>query len=106
MKSTEVDQGLFTDSYCRVCSAQLISESQRVAHYETLPFTQCHSVLAPVPVPVGPPGYPGTHSAAHPSTHDPPPPSPLHGHRGRTALCETQRETGSPRSIPGSIIHL
>ncbi|CAL8335710.1 unnamed protein product, partial [Gadus morhua 'NCC'] len=34
MKSTEVDQGLFTDSYCRVCSAQLISESQRVAHYE------------------------------------------------------------------------
>ncbi|KAG7269435.1 hypothetical protein CRUP_012118, partial [Coryphaenoides rupestris] len=35
MKSTEVDQGLFTDSYCRVCSAQLISESQRVAHYES-----------------------------------------------------------------------
>uniref|UniRef100_A0A3Q3A3S6 Zinc finger matrin-type 4 n=1 Tax=Kryptolebias marmoratus TaxID=37003 RepID=A0A3Q3A3S6_KRYMA len=34
MKSTEVDQGLFTDSYCKVCSAQLISESQRVAHYE------------------------------------------------------------------------
>lgn len=34
MKSTDVDQGLFTDSYCRVCSAQLISESQRVAHYE------------------------------------------------------------------------
>ncbi|KAA0703858.1 Zinc finger matrin-type protein 4 [Triplophysa tibetana] len=35
MKSTEVDAGLFTDSYCRVCSAQLISESQRVAHYES-----------------------------------------------------------------------
>ncbi|TMS03260.1 Zinc finger matrin-type protein 4, partial [Larimichthys crocea] len=34
MKSTEVDHGLFTDSYCKVCSAQLISESQRVAHYE------------------------------------------------------------------------
>uniref|UniRef100_A0A673KWH7 Zinc finger matrin-type protein 4-like n=1 Tax=Sinocyclocheilus rhinocerous TaxID=307959 RepID=A0A673KWH7_9TELE len=34
MKSTEVDLGLFTDSYCKVCSAQLISESQRVAHYE------------------------------------------------------------------------
>uniref|UniRef100_A0A3B3ZB20 C2H2-type domain-containing protein n=1 Tax=Periophthalmus magnuspinnatus TaxID=409849 RepID=A0A3B3ZB20_9GOBI len=31
----EVDQGLFTDSYCKVCSAQLISESQRVAHYES-----------------------------------------------------------------------
>ncbi|RXN19479.1 zinc finger matrin-type 4 [Labeo rohita] len=36
MKSTEVDPGLFTDSYCKVCSAQLISESQRVAHYETI----------------------------------------------------------------------
>ncbi|KAI5618510.1 zinc finger matrin-type protein 4 [Silurus asotus] len=35
MKSTEVDQGLFTDTYCKVCSAQLISESQRVAHYES-----------------------------------------------------------------------
>ncbi|XP_031434073.1 zinc finger matrin-type protein 4-like isoform X2 [Clupea harengus] len=35
MKSTEVDQALFTDTYCRVCSAQLISESQRVAHYES-----------------------------------------------------------------------
>ncbi|XP_016369938.1 zinc finger matrin-type protein 4-like [Sinocyclocheilus rhinocerous] len=35
MKSTEVDQGLFTDSYCKVCSAQLISDSQRVAHYES-----------------------------------------------------------------------
>ncbi|CDQ62568.1 unnamed protein product [Oncorhynchus mykiss] len=34
MKSTEVDQGLFTDTYCKVCSAQLISESQRIAHYE------------------------------------------------------------------------
>ncbi|XP_051780236.1 zinc finger matrin-type protein 4 isoform X1 [Erpetoichthys calabaricus] len=35
MKSTEVNQELFTDSYCKVCSAQLISESQRVAHYES-----------------------------------------------------------------------
>ncbi|XP_048846938.1 zinc finger matrin-type protein 4 isoform X2 [Brienomyrus brachyistius] len=35
MKSTDEDQGLFTDSYCKVCSAQLISESQRVAHYES-----------------------------------------------------------------------
>ncbi|XP_017306793.3 zinc finger matrin-type protein 4 [Ictalurus punctatus] len=35
MKSTEVEQGLFTDTYCKVCSAQLISESQRVAHYES-----------------------------------------------------------------------
>ncbi|XP_030623981.1 zinc finger matrin-type protein 4 [Chanos chanos] len=35
MRSTELDQGLFTDSYCRVCSAQLISQSQRVAHYES-----------------------------------------------------------------------
>ncbi|XP_075881777.1 zinc finger matrin-type protein 4-like [Nelusetta ayraudi] len=35
MKSTQVDQSLFTDSYCKVCSAQLISESQRVAHYES-----------------------------------------------------------------------
>ncbi|XP_054466070.1 zinc finger matrin-type protein 4 [Anoplopoma fimbria] len=35
MKSTEVDQRLLTDSYCKVCSAQLISESQRVAHYES-----------------------------------------------------------------------
>uniref|UniRef100_A0A4W3HEY6 C2H2-type domain-containing protein n=1 Tax=Callorhinchus milii TaxID=7868 RepID=A0A4W3HEY6_CALMI len=25
---------LFTDAYCKVCSAQLISQSQRVAHYE------------------------------------------------------------------------
>uniref|UniRef100_A0A8C0B6W7 Zinc finger matrin-type 4 n=1 Tax=Buteo japonicus TaxID=224669 RepID=A0A8C0B6W7_9AVES len=28
-------QELFTESYCKVCSAQLISESQRVAHYES-----------------------------------------------------------------------
>nr|XP_021154599.1 zinc finger matrin-type protein 4 isoform X1 [Columba livia] len=35
MKSSDVDQELFTESYCRVCSAQLISESQRVAHYES-----------------------------------------------------------------------
>ncbi|XP_058230403.1 zinc finger matrin-type protein 4 isoform X1 [Hemibagrus wyckioides] len=44
MKSTEVEQGLFTDTYCKVCSAQLISESQRVAHYEvrTLLFQSVH----------------------------------------------------------------
>ncbi|KAG9354010.1 hypothetical protein JZ751_012134 [Albula glossodonta] len=35
MKSSEVQQGLFTDSYCRVCSAQLISQSQRLAHYQS-----------------------------------------------------------------------
>ncbi|OBS57251.1 hypothetical protein A6R68_11624, partial [Neotoma lepida] len=35
MKSSDIDQELFTDSYCKVCSAQLISESQRVAHYES-----------------------------------------------------------------------
>ncbi|XP_027600144.1 zinc finger matrin-type protein 4 [Pipra filicauda] len=35
MKSSDVDQELFTESYCKVCSAQLISESQRVAHYES-----------------------------------------------------------------------
>ncbi|XP_064031818.1 zinc finger matrin-type protein 4 isoform X2 [Pogoniulus pusillus] len=34
MKSSDLDQELFTESYCKVCSAQLISESQRVAHYE------------------------------------------------------------------------
>ena len=34
MKSSDIDQDLFTDSYCKVCSAQLISKSQRVAHYE------------------------------------------------------------------------
>lgn len=44
MKSTEVDQALFTDTYCKVCSAQLISESQRVAHYEVrklIQYTVC-----------------------------------------------------------------
>ncbi|XP_036451784.1 zinc finger matrin-type protein 4-like isoform X1 [Colossoma macropomum] len=35
MKSTDVDASLFTASYCRVCSAQLISQSQRVAHYKS-----------------------------------------------------------------------
>ncbi|NWX93754.1 ZMAT4 protein, partial [Nothoprocta ornata] len=35
MKSPDGDQELFTESYCKVCSAQLISESQRVAHYES-----------------------------------------------------------------------
>lgn len=35
MKSTDVvDGGLFTESYCNICNAQLISESQRTAHYE------------------------------------------------------------------------
>ncbi|XP_067858896.1 zinc finger protein [Heptranchias perlo] len=29
------DTELFTDSYCNICNAQLISESQRVAHYES-----------------------------------------------------------------------
>ncbi|KAM4636562.1 zinc finger matrin-type protein 4 [Discoglossus pictus] len=36
MKSEEVeDRTLFTDTYCKICNAQLISESQRVAHYES-----------------------------------------------------------------------
>ncbi|KAJ8347048.1 hypothetical protein SKAU_G00284490 [Synaphobranchus kaupii] len=35
MKSSELQQGLFTDSYCRVCTAQLISQSQRLAHYQS-----------------------------------------------------------------------
>ncbi|XP_068111293.1 zinc finger matrin-type protein 4 isoform X2 [Hyperolius riggenbachi] len=36
MKSAEVeDRGLFTETYCKICNAQLISESQRVAHYES-----------------------------------------------------------------------
>ncbi|XP_064176946.1 zinc finger matrin-type protein 4-like isoform X3 [Anguilla rostrata] len=35
MKSAGVGDGsLFTESYCNICNAQLISESQRVAHYE------------------------------------------------------------------------
>lgn len=50
MKSTEVDQGLFTDSYCKVCSAQLISESQRVAHYEVRPAFCLHHVCLYVQV--------------------------------------------------------
>ncbi|XP_064815573.1 zinc finger matrin-type protein 4-like [Oncorhynchus masou masou] len=29
------DGGLFTESYCNICNAQLISESQRKAHYES-----------------------------------------------------------------------
>lgn len=38
------DEGLFTESYCNICNAQLISESQRVAHYEvsTHTHTQTH----------------------------------------------------------------
>ncbi|XP_033887699.1 zinc finger matrin-type protein 4-like isoform X2 [Acipenser ruthenus] len=36
MKSAGVGNGgIFTDSYCNICNAQLISESQRVAHYES-----------------------------------------------------------------------
>ncbi|KAG5855291.1 hypothetical protein ANANG_G00047560 [Anguilla anguilla] len=36
MKSAGVGDGsLFTESYCNICNAQLISESQRVAHYES-----------------------------------------------------------------------
>lgn len=36
MKSAVVvDGGLFTESYCNICNAQLISESQRTAHYES-----------------------------------------------------------------------
>ncbi|CAH2323009.1 zinc finger matrin-type 4-like isoform X1 [Pelobates cultripes] len=36
MKSAEVEgRTLFTDAYCKICNAQLISESQRVAHYES-----------------------------------------------------------------------
>ncbi|XP_073408949.1 zinc finger matrin-type protein 4 isoform X1 [Dendrobates tinctorius] len=36
MKSAEVeDRALFTETYCKICNAQLISESQRVAHYES-----------------------------------------------------------------------
>lgn len=38
MKSAGVvDGGLFTESYCNICNAQLISESQRTAHYEVSP---------------------------------------------------------------------
>ncbi|XP_048865546.1 zinc finger matrin-type protein 4-like isoform X2 [Brienomyrus brachyistius] len=29
------DGELFTESYCNICNAQLISESQRIAHYES-----------------------------------------------------------------------
>lgn len=47
MRSAEVDQGLFTDSYCRVCSAQLISQSQRVAHYEVSAPTRLTSPPPP-----------------------------------------------------------
>ncbi|KAM6972142.1 zinc finger matrin-type protein 4-like [Aplochiton taeniatus] len=38
MKSADVCDGravVFTESYCNICNAQLISESQRVAHYES-----------------------------------------------------------------------
>uniref|UniRef100_A0A4W5KND7 Zgc:171482 n=1 Tax=Hucho hucho TaxID=62062 RepID=A0A4W5KND7_9TELE len=36
MKSAGVvEGGLFTESYCNICNAQLISESQRTAHYES-----------------------------------------------------------------------
>uniref|UniRef100_A0A3B3T767 Zgc:171482 n=1 Tax=Paramormyrops kingsleyae TaxID=1676925 RepID=A0A3B3T767_9TELE len=29
------DGELFTESYCNICNAQLISDSQRIAHYES-----------------------------------------------------------------------
>ncbi|XP_043912158.1 uncharacterized protein LOC122789044 [Protopterus annectens] len=36
MKSASAgDNNLFTEQYCNICNAQLISESQRVAHYES-----------------------------------------------------------------------
>uniref|UniRef100_A0AAY4EDZ9 C2H2-type domain-containing protein n=1 Tax=Denticeps clupeoides TaxID=299321 RepID=A0AAY4EDZ9_9TELE len=36
MKTAGVCDGrLFTERYCNICNAQLISESQRVAHYES-----------------------------------------------------------------------
>jgi hypothetical protein len=44
MKSSDIDQDLFTDTYCKVCSAQLISESQRVAHYEVRTALHTRSV--------------------------------------------------------------
>ncbi|KAG5834776.1 hypothetical protein ANANG_G00265160 [Anguilla anguilla] len=34
-RQQQQQQGLFTDSYCSVCSAQLISQSQRLAHYQS-----------------------------------------------------------------------
>lgn len=37
------DEGLFTESYCNICNAQLISESQRVAHYEVSTHTHRHT---------------------------------------------------------------
>ncbi|KAM6916791.1 zinc finger matrin-type protein 4 isoform 2-T2 [Xenentodon cancila] len=41
MKSAGVvDGGLFTESYCNICNAQLISESQRTAHYEDCAETE------------------------------------------------------------------
>ncbi|KAG8512503.1 Zinc finger matrin-type protein 4 [Galemys pyrenaicus] len=55
MKSSDIDQDLFTDSYCKVCSAQLISESQRVAHYESENhlLEQKHPVLIELQVQYG-----------------------------------------------------
>ncbi|XP_061645578.1 zinc finger protein isoform X2 [Phyllopteryx taeniolatus] len=41
MKSAGMlDGGLFTESYCNICNAQLISESQRTAHYEDCDETE------------------------------------------------------------------
>eukprot|EP00064_Thunnus_orientalis_P001044 superscaffoldBa00000063_g1045 len=46
MKSAGVvDGGLFTESYCNICNAQLISESQRTAHYEIPPKRGCALAL-------------------------------------------------------------
>nr|XP_046213385.1 zinc finger matrin-type protein 4-like isoform X3 [Oncorhynchus gorbuscha] len=44
MKSSGVvEGGLFTESYCNICNAQLISESQRTAHYEDSAETEVDS---------------------------------------------------------------
>lgn len=47
MKSAGVvDGGLFTESYCNICNAQLISESQRTAHYEVSLSLKFHSIFS------------------------------------------------------------
>lgn len=33
---------IFTDAQCKVCSAMLISESQKLAHYQVLQATRCY----------------------------------------------------------------
>lgn len=50
MKSAGVvDGGLFTESYCNICNAQLISESQRTAHYEVSPSRRLETATAARP---------------------------------------------------------